>query len=322
MTKRETLKRLIYKRAEFGRGTANLQDLVDKAITRFPAALDRELARADDASLMLNATRPNVGHCTCGVVVRFTRGNNTAIMGLDPKAKELPVTQLQPPPLNGNKQTEFVENLGYFALKGNEMIIVQTMSVRAGAIQDFLNWFIRDRSGLIPDGDFVTLQDVSAAKFRKHKISGVKAFHFDASIRGTTDSVVVTSAKATVTPTGPEYLGLTKLLEGVGINLQSMPLDPRETEAIKVSVSVEVNRRSFDEQSALLNALGELAKAELHGDSFQIEFDSGLRLSGEELFISKLVRFPAIGGIPDPFAVFREMASYLDELQGDVRLKL
>lgn len=321
MSKKETTKRLIYKKAVFAGGTANLQDLVDKAVARFPAALDRELTRADDASLMLNTTRPNVGQTTCGVIVRFTRGNNQAIVGLDPKAKELPVAQLQSPPLNGNSDTEFVENLGYFSLRGNEIIIVQSLAVRERAMQEYLNWLVRNRSGLIPENDFFTLDDVSSAKFRRHKIKDVKAFDFDVGIRSTTDSRSVTKADATVLPTGPEFQGLKKLLEGVGIDLQAVALDPREADAIKLSVRIEINRRSFDEQSALLNTLGDLANRDLHDESFQIEFDNGLRLSGEDLFISKPLRFPAVGGIADPFAVFREMATFLDELKDDRRLK-
>jgi len=255
--------------------------------------------------------------------VRFTRGNNTAILGLDPKAKELDVAQLAPPPLKGNPKTEFVENMGYFAVRDNHAIIVQSMAVRAGQIADYFNWFLRIHAGVLPKDDRIDLEDVASKKFRQHKVSGVKAFRFATGV-GDMRSAPVTLAhgNASVVPSGDQYEGLKQLLKGFGINFHDVALDPMEAQALKVSVSVEVNRRSYDEQSALLNALGELANKNVYDDEYILDFDNGLQLHGHELFISKSVRFAATGGIPDPYDVFRAMADYLSEVLQDPRLKV
>lgn len=305
-------KTLVYKKVQFLHGPADFQGLLISAMAKKQRATAREMKYRDDSSLLLNTFRKQVGVASCGVIVRFTRGNNQPVMAIDPNAAELPVSQLTPP----GAGDEFIENMGFFAAYKSHIIISQSASVRSGSIEDYLNWFLRHSSGVLPKDDGLTLEDsITPALKPGAKMKGVKNLKFFSPVwdEPVGDSNAHQQA-GKVDLKSQQWKGLRQILSGLGITFHDIPIPAQEAGAVRVEVNISVDKRHFIGESELLDQLGTVFRRDGYDDDYEVELTDGTKIRGKDLTISKPIRVDAVGGVPSVAAMFTGMSEYFDEL--------
>lgn len=305
-------KTLVYKKVGFLHGHADFQAMLLSAMAKRPRATAREMEYHDDSSLLLNTFRKQVGVASCGVIVRFTRGNNQPVVAMDPNATELNVTQLAPP----GAGDEFIENLGFFAAYKSHLIISQSASVRSGSIEDYLNWFFRYSAGVLPKDDGLTLEDSPTPAFKAGaKMKGVKNLRFFSPVWSEPKADDKAHQQAgTVDLKSQQWKGLRQMLAGIGIKFHDIPVSAQEAEAVRLEVNISIDKRHFLGESELLDQLGTVFRRDGYDDDYEVELTDGTKIRGKDLTISKSIRVDAAGGVPSIAGMFTVMSDYFDEL--------
>ena len=135
-------KTLHYKRAKFIGTPENrtLAALLTAALgtSKFPMGRLERLGESNDSVRVINRCR-QIGGLTVGQFLDYTEGGAQAVLKLDPKAIELAIEELSPA-----KTKQFLEGVLTFGIRENHVILIQTKGLRAGHLENHLNWLLRE----------------------------------------------------------------------------------------------------------------------------------------------------------------------------------
>jgi hypothetical protein len=156
-------KSFIYKRAVFlgPVGTETLQSLLAKALGNFPFPKDREEKPdpADDQLRWINYSAKK-GRKEGGDAMQVceficcTKGAHQG--GIEFASGVAHYTVNEVPPPVGN---EYLEGAVYFGALGNHVVIVQSKALRTRELEQHLNWFLRNKAGVLAENNQVALDD-------------------------------------------------------------------------------------------------------------------------------------------------------------------
>jgi hypothetical protein len=141
-------KTLHYKRARFV-GTAHdlsLATLLQAALkaSHYPMRRLERLGESNDNIRVVNGCK-QVGSLTAGQFLDYTEGGAQAVLKLDPKATELAIEELSP-----SKAKQFLEGVLTFGVRENHVILIQAKGLRAGHLENHLNWLLHEMNACEP----------------------------------------------------------------------------------------------------------------------------------------------------------------------------
>jgi hypothetical protein len=117
---------------------------------------------SSDETLLMNLHHDG-GSYYFGDLTQYTVGYLQALLSDVPDAPMLPVEQ-EPPP----KGKEYVHSMMYWLVVKNHLLMVQSRSLGAKHLEDFLTWFLKDRTATVGPPGQVILQ----AKFDAADVGG------------------------------------------------------------------------------------------------------------------------------------------------------
>ena len=173
-----TTKSLVYKVARFNDQSNGhtLQNLLTTALKRKKAAVNRQQKTDSEHHFrLINFHGPYKG-MRVGEMFDYTKGQKQASARIDEKAEELKLTAISPP----DKKSEFLHGILYFGVKGNAVIMSQSMSLKSLQLEDYINWLLHT-SELIHEEDYVILSDQPPLDKRK-KVRSTKGIEFHSPI--------------------------------------------------------------------------------------------------------------------------------------------
>jgi hypothetical protein len=215
------------------------------------------------------------------------------VVNLDEEAEEYALTQLAPP----GQLDEFLESQLYFGVLEDHVAVVQSKSLRAGHLEAYLNWLLKERTSLLPASarlilrDHISLprgarlkklQQVKKVTLRTHVTPATFAGADGGAIaapgggpgRGGGGALVPESRVAD--PAGPTLL-LRRAVEGlIPAGMQSLVDSLATAQGLAVEdleVSLEIRRRGRRPQDGGRSLLDEMAEVVRNTDDLAYELD-------------------------------------------------
>lgn len=171
-------KSLIYKVCRFNdqNNGHSLQNLLTSALKKRKTAFHRrQCTDSENHFRLINFNGPYKG-MRVGEMFDYTKGHKQTSAVVDEKAEELKLAAISPP----NKKSEFLHSILYFGVKGNAVIMSQSMSLRSLQLEDYLNWLLRTCE-LIGEEDYIILSDQPPLDKRK-KVHSTRGIEFSSPV--------------------------------------------------------------------------------------------------------------------------------------------
>lgn len=175
----------IYKTAVFlqetGDAKVTLESLLKKAVAKTPMALDR-VENPDGAEFrFLNYANPHLSSSHTVMLygcefLAFEKGADQSTIKLDPTAKEVDLNAI-----TARSGEEFLAGAVYFGVVGNHVVLVQSRSLRAIELEKYLNWFLVQRTAVLPEDNRVALTDHIPVK-KRSMFQGVRGIEITAPV--------------------------------------------------------------------------------------------------------------------------------------------
>lgn len=296
-----------------------LQELVESALTKLTPVKNRFERLTDDNFLdekwnrFVNTHRAAMG-MQFGNVFLYVEDQNRMTLEIDDTADELNVEQIAPQKSDNGKRREFLDSILYYGIKGNHVVILQSMSLRARELELHLNWLLHE-ANLIDKQNAVYLNNftprMTSEKMENAEVKSVKLGtplydHY---------GQLPNSERNDKTKNKYQPFG-----EGIDILNVLAPkrfptLSWNELEAssnLEVFVEVTYKRQTDENSQQLLNNLT-TALRNAGDEDMRIELKNGSVISGSELQIKGFKSISAYNGILDPSDVFSKMNEWLLE---------
>jgi hypothetical protein len=291
-----------------------LQALIEQALAKVTPATERfqDFGRDSDPEAgwlrFINTHKSALG-MEFGALVMYAPGQHRHTIEVADGVDELPIEQVAP---DEDGRRQFLESMLFYGVKGNHVVLLQSMALRARDLENYLKWLLM-KAGLMGDDNSVFLNNYAPENTRKSLTSGdVKSVRIgtpliDAAVR-VQDT---TQAKSQRTKLWGEGLDVLKsIMSG---RLAELNFD--ELGAAKdLEVFVEVTyKRSASEPDQ--KALNRLATAFRHvgDDDIRVELKGGSVLTGTDLQIKGYRSVATYNGLVDPSDLFTQMHNWLLE---------
>ena len=161
-----TSKTLIYKVAKFNNeaNTATLQDLLTKALRKKKDALGRRQSLDDGQHRLINYNGP-FNNMRVGEMFDYTAGHQQPTANFSETGETLELSSIPP-----GKNQEFLHSILYFGIRGNSLILSQSLTLRSLQFEDYVNWLLRE-TNLLSDTDYVAFCDQPPLDIEKQLLS-------------------------------------------------------------------------------------------------------------------------------------------------------
>ncbi|MDQ7745663.1 hypothetical protein [Hydrogenophaga pseudoflava] len=330
--KKTTTRAILYRRF-----TANpnpgqtLQQLMTAALKKFPKPGDRyEPLNAASSEIRCIASTQITSNCLCGYLTTFERGAAQPVIADDPGASKLALNALAPPKAKAGKpQEQFIPGVLFFAVFNNHVAVVQSMSMRATALETHLNWLLKSKTSLLPATTPFALSD-EAQKATKAKIkkSHVRAISIGQPLMTTVVEDAPTAKAEAPQPSGRKssqkkvtrfrphgpMLDVLKTIFENEEDFAKLGLHDVYEGNLEVWVQIRYPKRirSRPEDSVkLMDTLG-LALRDIEGDQVSLELSDGNKVEGKELKISGSVEVAVLQhNLPDESKLYESMVNWL-----------
>lgn len=173
-----TTKVLIFKVARFNneKQKKDLQSLLVEALGKRKTAMSRlQEADTDKQFRLINYHGPH-RILRVGEFIDYTQGQKQPVARRDKKAETLDISAIAPP----GADSEFLHSILYFGVWKNCVIMSQSMSLKSGQFEEYLNWLLND-TGLLKEGNFVILSDPLPLE-SEEKVKNAKSIEFHAPV--------------------------------------------------------------------------------------------------------------------------------------------
>ena len=328
-------KQLHYKQATFLQdSTVTLQDLLQKALRKLTVRKRHETiseVNSDGSGTpsqewmrLINSPRVFAG-CNCGVMVLYSSSLHRMVIDteVNKNSDELDVSKLPPP---AGKQ--FIETPLYFAIRDNHIVVLQSISLRADALESHLNWLLFT-AGYIDEKQRIELSDVIPEETRiKLAKSPVKSIQLRGAFFEQASSPVYESGK------GGDVTKSLKVATGMGLNLLKSILPKNQYSALKVEEMIDipdvqirleirvVGKKKDDktDDRVMRNIMNSLRHVE-DADLVQVEVEGVGTIKGEAMRVHDHKTIDSIDGVLETADAFDVMQRWLVTLvdKGTIR---
>jgi hypothetical protein len=330
MTETKT-KTLVYKLCNFHKGVGDLEKLLKAALAKKTTVGSRRqsLAPADEPPIWLVIGQKKEDEAfVFGLLVQYTPGTNPSFLVDDEKAQSLSVEHLQVPKTADGKDRQLLEAMLFFAVTGNHLVMMQSLSLRSLQLERHLQWLLHDAKGLAAD-DTIRLSDHLPKKVReKLEQSPIRSMTIGGDLveppvaeepqvqpvkvvpEAQSRVAVASMQVASSTGSGP-VMEMLKGLVGPSRAAQ-LDLDNIDGSNIEYSLQIRYKRQTTDDGQKFMNQLGS-ALRHAEGVDTKIKLVGGGSISGDELRLSGSVKITTVNGVPNPDDVFEAMRAWLLE---------
>lgn len=319
-----TTKNLIFKVARFN-NEANgndLQSLLTNALKAKTVALSRRQSTDHEGQFrLINYNGPFKG-LRVGEMFDYTRGHQQPTAEFDDDAEQLELSSIAPP----DERTEFLHSILYFGIRGNAVILAQSMSLKALQFEEYINWLLRE-AGLLSDEDFVAFCDQPPIEQRK-ELWNTKGIEIKAPVDLTPSKAapgvigeIYDTKSISLRPTGSAWESLRALLPAE-INLPSKlsANDIVRERSLEVRLFLTWSNNQKDDSTELLDDISNQLR---HVDSeldYTIHTRSG-KITRDEIKLKKPVSVPTSRkGLIKRDEMWERIRNWLNELVSDDKI--
>lgn len=257
-----------------------------------------------------------------GMLIRYTRGNNQAIVADvddDTNVKDIQLEQLAPPPSEPGKRREFLEGILYFGIRDNHVILVQSNALQAKHLSDHLNWLLGKAPLADEEPNYLRLIHRPKASLRDKTVSGVKSIVFQQSLQFTPEQKALTESvsqsREIVLSSGAEGRAnsiLNSFLSTFGVKTVDFS-DALETGDVEVKLEILYKKPGKRDGRQMLDGVV-AALGDGLDEHVTLTVPGIGSVRGDQVKIHQSFTVPAPGGLADPATVFKTMHEWLENL--------
>lgn len=326
-----------YKICRFNENTTNtLQQLLTQAIELRRKPKDRFLISTQDegTNRVISAGRLFEG-MICGMFFVWADGQVQPVLEIN-DGEELKLRPMLPVAEN----EQIVNSILYFGILENHVILVQSQSLRAKQLEDYLTWFLKNNCGLLSENNSIILSDRTPI-VSSETIKNAKALTFSAPVHFTEE--IITREETEETPT-TENEEATKKIDTKGRKQETeahttrvkpfgraweviktffgeanlvKSLKPEQTfdkKILELELSLKFQRSHKDDPVELLDCIANNFRHVEDEVDYKIETHSGESLTKESFKISTNRQVLYKEGLPDEINIYLHMKAWLNTL--------
>jgi hypothetical protein len=253
-----------------------------------------------------------VGSMVVGCLLDFTVGNFQPIVNIDEEGLVLAISQLEP----GAKQ-QILEGMLFFGIEDCHVVLVQSNALRAWDFEKYLNWWLVERTSILPDGALISL-DNEPSRAAKEKLSGVRSVKLKAPaiLDGVSDEHHALPEQKSLT--GVIKARIWEIIRAEGTFEEHA--DAEAAMAIEeIDLSIEIRRRGRAATGpSLLDELAHTLRND-ENDVFELE-TSGGTVRGNELKLTRTKSVKTLNGVPELADVAEKMQECLSQFRDEGQL--
>ena len=304
-----------YKRAMFSDGTENLEALVRAALGSEANIADnrRESFSDDESSFrLINKTREFSG-MIFGEFVTFEPGKRQPLLDLSHNTEYYPLEAREP-----EENKAFAEDVFYFGIKDNDLVISQTRSIKAREFETHLAWLLTtcctnllnpDTSLLLKDQPGADIYDrVANTEAKSLKIGTPLTASRGDPFVDEDDGLQVQSSRFSLSGIAADVI---RAAIGPGA-FESLDFSEDLDEAnLKVTLVLSYLRKTTQEGQ---RAIDELASSFRHidGIDYELKLKNGSVVKGDDMKISTRINVLfRHSGLPDLNDLYKQMHDWL-----------
>lgn len=304
-------KTLHYRRANFVKGAANLQQLLRAALAKLHT-VDMRIEGIDSGEQRCINHHPIQMGMQFGNLLSFEPGTNKLLLSTNTRVPALDVAQIAPPPIKG-VPSEFLDAILYFGIQGNHVILLQSNALTTRQFEVHINWLL-DAAGVLKPYGRVELVDTARPDIRRAlEDQPIKRIKMGAPFL---DLLSATSPEKTrehvrLEPQGIGVAILKSILSETAF--AKLHLDKAIEGNLKVALEVSYDRSTTDGGQKVLHAI---ARELRHVDEEDVAIViPGLgTVKGSDLKLSDSRRIESHNGLLNQNEVFQAMHEWLRAL--------
>lgn len=323
MSVKESKRKLLhYRKASFMKPTGNtLQELLEQALAKLtPVSRRFELMGSEEDEAwrrFINTHRSALG-MEFGNLVLYAPDQARHTIAIDDSADELDIEQIAPGATEDGKKRQFLESILYYGIRGNHVILLQSIALKARDLEIHFNWLLR-QAGLLDDQNAVFLNNFvpqpAQEKLSRAEVKSVRLGTPLVDMPGRSESTEYSpqgfEVKTTKFRPWGEGFDILRLIAPERMRGLSVE-DLQAATDLEVFVEVTYRRQADEKSKKLLNRLT-TALRHVGDDDLRIEFKGGVMI-GSELQVKALKSIVTYNGLVDPQDVFLAMQSWLLEI--------
>lgn len=250
----------------------------------------------------------------CGHVLVYSEGAPQLLLhekaqqqNQNEEAASYPLEALAAQKQDDGTKTEFLESILYFCIRGDNVLVLQSRSLRAKQFEQHLNWILK-QTNLLDDTQLVLLADqpkVTAAMAIKRKgvkrVSiGIKMFEAQADM--------TQAKKANIKVAGPIMSALKALL---GPKANELKLEDALNGNISATISLSWSRQTTPEAQDVLDEIA-VAMRNIDPDDVSIKLNGGMTVDGNDLKLWIPIMVKVKDGVVLQTSVFKAMREAME----------
>lgn len=304
-------KTLHYRRANFVKGSGNLQQLLRASLAKFHT-VDVRIEGTEGGDQRCINHHPVQQGMQFGNLLSFEPGTNRLLLSTNTKVTALDVAQIAPPPIAG-VPSEFLDAILYFGVQGNHVVLLQSNALTTRQFEVHLNWLL-DTAGVLDPHGRVELVDTARPDIRRAlEDQPIKRVKFGAPFLDLATATMPATERERLRLV-PQGIGVAILKSILGDNaFAKLHLDKAIEGNLKVALEVTYDRTTTDGGQKVLHAI---ARELRHVDEEDVAVViPGLgTVKGRDLKLSDTRRIDSHNGLLNQNEVFQQMHEWLRTL--------
>lgn len=297
------LKKVVF----FNKSDNDFETLIRQALKKCPKQANRrEESGENNTYVKVLLSYTNDDNILCGTLATYERG--TAICAIlendDAEKTDLLLRRLEP--IDGRNQ-EAINGISYIAIRGNHVVVVQSVSFNFKLIENYLNWLLV-HSGVMGNTNQISLTEHVSNDIRDRiRKNPIKKLVIGNSILRTQNSSAIEKTKTKI-PLAKKFWESIVGQHGIGINQEMLSQD------IDFELTMTINRKREQSTDDFITEVALIAR-NLEEDDVSLLLEGDDKIRGDELKLNHKVRVNAKDGVPSESDLYAEMRSYFNSQQ-------
>lgn len=320
MTQRKVLrKNVYYKQARFNRSenSANLKSKIDEALRGLKTIGERRfnVGGKDEPCFLINTpiNETKANGFTFGTLITFTPGKDPLFLIDDEDASNFSLEKIKVRLTDDGKRREFIESIMFFCVKGNHVALLQSQSLKAIHLEQYLNW-IFNKSGITSPDQRVTLDDSPPPRIVEKIKSGegVREINISGFVSANNSSQLNIGSTQDLFKEESEEKGFTKFLKSFVHESSDSELDfsKLHNSSIRMSINLKYSDSANQNGQNLMDSMGAVFR-NLEGVDTTLELANGSTIKGSELKVHGPVSVGSYGGQLVEFEAYESLREWL-----------
>lgn len=255
--------------------------------------------------------------CMFGKLVQYTHGMKQETV----KTRVTERTQPQEGALTAPEGEEFSEGALYFCIDGNHVVVAQSQSLRIGNLEAYLNWLLREQTGVVPAENLLSLESIPSAEARRILSRVVpKSVTFSRPVQLGREETVTGAHRYSTSAS----IDAIQALMGVDDLRGMLPAEALAEGRVQTSVTLYWNTHVGGQKpEAFLKGLGRFALRHMDEDpeaEVEIETAAG-KFSRRHLSIAESRNIEAHEGVVVVSTVYTAMLEFLSKLRQERQIE-